>query len=437
MSIWDKIKDTASDIWEGLANGVVWIINKIETNHQNYEKNSEAGNKIIDKLQPAWWQKGINYVSDIWDELWLWNYNERVKEVSKDYITDMDSKIPDKLLNNWVTSTDIAHYLTNPNSVPEKKRKYLSQFYDLNKIYTPKDVKTLSVISNPDISTFWLLSSKDEIKTKKYVKSETDKIWYKIADLVKQWIINKDTASDLIAPVKELNNNLFEFKKMERSNPDMLKVKDYEWYTIQDYTNDYDNLRKEYLNTYIKKIKEYKWDKEKLENDTELSKLWDEISNIEWLLQTRMSLNSLETTNPIKQPLEFLDRVYTTAANYSKTWIWMAWRQLEWVYNKTFWKITWTHLEQWMWVQQDINKDWFIDNTANLTTDIASSVPMGLVGLNTFWKGANIFTTVAKNIAGNATINWVFNAAFDPWVSKETAYFDTITWPISDAVFYW
>ena len=115
----------------------------------------------------------------------------------------------------------------------------------------------------------------------------------------------------------------------------------------------------------------------------------------------------------------------------------MAWRQLEWVYNKTFWKITWTHLEQWMWVQQDINKDWFIDNTANLTTDIASSVPMGLVGLNTFWKGANIFTTVAKNIAGNATINWVFNAAFDPWVSKETAYFDTITWPISDAVFYW
>ena len=450
MSIWDKIKDWAETLYDDTlkpevdnmlttaANTVVWLWNKVLNNVVEYNNNVEEWDKIIDTLQPEWYKKAYNWALDLWDKVWLWDYKNRVKETWQDFITTMDSKIPQWLLDHWVRSTDIAHYFTDPNSVPEKKRKYLSQFYDLNTIYDKNTIKKLNVISNQDISNFWLLSEKWNVAEKKYIQSEDSKYWYKLDDLIKQGIINKDKASELMLPIKEVNNSLYDIRKLVKSNPDVLKNKDYMGRDLQSYYDEYNNLRQTYVDKYIQKVKEYKWDREKLENDDSLSKLWNELTNIKWILKTEMASNSLLDTNPITNPVEFLDRLWTTVWTYAATWIWAAWRNvIEQWYNATVGKLTWTHLEQWMWFQQDINADWILDKAANLTTDITPYLPMWYVWVTSFWKWGSIISTIWKNVLWNTLINWTFNAAFDPAVSKNTAYFDTITWPITDWLFYW
>jgi len=419
MSILDYIKEWYDALWNKLADAAVSEANFLKDAYDNIT------------WKDVQWKRLDNAIDNTDAEWILWNLykysarywpgnsykQEYLQNQTNSLISETSKQLPKIALDLGINSKDIA--LNKQWLLQNKKKAQIINQLWLDK-YLNNDVAK-SIVANYN-NDKWLVNYDTATAKTKEIKPFYDELnailQPKINTLLSEWKIDKAKASQLFRTIEDYANKTNTFSSDLDSNP---AIKNDKW--IQTLLTARKQYIKEYAQQIWDKLIKYNGDMEKLENDPDLTSLWHTITNLDDNIRNTIAEKSFTNTNVFEHPILSAKRGITALEWLATSWIWMEWRALEWGYNSTLWRITGTHLEQWAWIQQDLNKNWITDDFVNFTTDVAPWVIDAVWWIWAIWK-LWVLWKLWETLAENEHINWIFNSYFDPWVSNSTANTD-------------
>lgn len=424
MSIWEKIQnlwkqtiDTISDLDPKWA--FKWILQETK---EWLDKQAETRKMLAEDIfeKDKWFWNDLNNVFaltiSVIPLIWT-SYAEQT--VIKNIWEDIEKKEQEKRKEKWKKEDEIWPDLISEDTYQEFK----PQIQRLEEIYWKQKVKQIFEQEKRE--------KKVEYQTFQELKEKLGK-W--LEEYVKKWLIDNSEATQAFQIVAKHMRNL-------NSLLDNLKQTKWVWADwVKNQIKEIEELKDKYYETLLKKIEEYATHKNKWEaisNDDELYEIMTELQSRLNAIRVVAPASDVLSPETWKDPLMLWKKWFQTATSLPVMILKTAQLGLSNLYNKTWWKLTDTHLELQGWPQTELDqitmstsqkifdKVWnFIDSVAPYLVWAWWQIKLTNKFADKVFKNNTVLRQAFKAWTTNEVINSMFNVAFEPILSPSTARFD-------------